>query len=100
MASAANSDRSPYTDRAQYTGPGANLFGKALFAHTSAVYVNLDGKSIRQPAAIQMLLADLETSMRTIKARGAFTNDTERDALLTLYREAAVKLRSRLPQTP
>ena len=86
----------PYHDRTQYTGAGANLFGKALFAHTSAVYVTLAGKSVRQPAAIRTLIAEVEAAVRTIEAKGAFANDTERAGLLAIYRDAIASLQARL----
>ncbi|MBI5771386.1 MAG: CehA/McbA family metallohydrolase [Verrucomicrobia bacterium] len=86
----------PYTDSARYAGTGANLLGKALFAHTSPVYVNLAGKSICQPAAVRTLVADLETSIATIEAKGAFASDAERTSLVAIYRAAITTLQSRL----
>ena len=86
----------PYNDRTQYTGANANLLGKALFAHTSAVHVTVAGKSVRQPAAIRSLIADVETSIRLIEAKGAFASDTERAELLALYHEAIAALQARL----
>ena len=86
----------PYNDRTAYTGAGANVFGKALFAHTSAVYVTLAGKTISQAADIAALVQGLESSIALIEAKGAFANDGERDALLAIYRGAADKLRARL----
>jgi hypothetical protein len=86
----------PYTDRAQYTGSGANLFGKALFAHTSPVYVNVAGQSVRQPAALRALIAEAESAIRTIEAKGAFPDAAARDALLAIYRNAIATLAARL----
>ena len=86
----------PYSDRTQYTGAGANLFGKSLFAHTSAVYVNLAGRSVRQPATIRALIGEVESSIRTIEAIGAFATEAERVELLALYREAIAALDARL----
>jgi hypothetical protein len=86
----------PYSDRAQYSGPGANLLGRALFAHTSPVYVTLAGKTICQPAAVNALIAELEASIGTIEAKGAFANAGERESLLALYRDAIATLKSRL----
>jgi hypothetical protein len=85
----------PYNDRTQYTGAGANLFGKALFAHTSAVYLNIGGKSICQPPAVRQLIDEIDTSMRTIEAKGAFASDAEREGLLAIYRQARAALEAR-----
>ncbi|MBM3851934.1 MAG: hypothetical protein FJ399_02120 [Verrucomicrobia bacterium] len=77
-----------HTDRSQYTGPGANLLGKALFAHTSPVYVTLGGRSVRQPAAVAQLVAELEAASAQIRELGAFARDAEREAVLAIYRDA------------
>jgi hypothetical protein len=87
----------PYNDRTAYTGAGANLFGKALFAHTSAIYVTLNGKNISTPSAIQDLIAEIKAGIHLIESKGAFANDAERDTLLATYRNAATKLQARLP---
>jgi len=87
----------PYTDRSAFTGAGANLFGKALFAHTSAVYVTLAGRAVCQPEAVDQLIAEARAAMRLIEARGAFANDAARDGLLAVYRAAITKLEARKP---
>lgn len=78
----------PYNDRTQYTGPGANLFGKALFAHTSPVYLTLNGQPLRDPAALRTLISELESAIALITAKGAFATSAERDHLLALYHDA------------
>ena len=80
----------------QVTGPGTNLFGKPLFAHTSPVYVQVAGKNICRPDAIQQLIGELDASIDTISAKGAFANETERDRLLSIYRTARVTLNQRM----
>jgi hypothetical protein len=87
----------PYTDRSAFTGAGANLFGKALFAHTSAVYVNVAGRAVGRPEAIDELIAETRAAIRLIEARGAFADDTARDGLLAVYRAAIAKLEARKP---
>lgn len=86
----------PYNDRTEYTGRGANIFGKALFAHTSAVYVTLGGRAICRPAAVRSLIEDVRASIATIEAKGAFASDAERSALLKLYRDTLAALETRL----
>jgi hypothetical protein len=88
-----------YSDEAKYTGSGANLLGKALFAHTSPVYVTLGGRSVRKPAAVQALIDDLEAGIREIETKGAFATPAEQTAVLSIYREAIASLR-RQPSPP
>ncbi len=85
----------PYTDRSAFTGAGANLFGKALFAHTSAVYVTLGGRAVCQPEAVDQLIAEARAAIGLIETRGAFASDSARDGLLAVYRAAIVKLEAR-----
>ncbi|MBL9213011.1 MAG: CehA/McbA family metallohydrolase [Opitutaceae bacterium] len=85
----------PYTDRSAFTGAGANLFGKALFAHTSAVYVTLAGRAVCQPEAVDQLITEAQAAIRLIEARGAFASDAARDGLLSIYRAAIAKLEAR-----
>lgn len=87
----------PYTDRSAFTGAGANLFGKALFAHTSAVYVDVAGHSVCQPEAIDQLVAEAQAAIRLIETRGAFADAAARDRLLEVYRAAIGKLEARKP---
>lgn len=82
----------PYTDRSAFTGAGANLFGKALFAHTSAVYVDVAGRAVCQPEAIDQLVAEAQAAIRLIEVRGAFADATARERLLDVYRAAIAKL--------
>jgi hypothetical protein len=87
----------PYNDRTQYTGPEANLFGKALFAHTSPVYITFNGQTRREPAALRTLIAGLESAIELITAKGAFVNDGERERLLAHYRDAMAVFSAHLP---
>jgi hypothetical protein len=87
----------PYTDRSAFTGAGANLFGKALFAHTSAVYVDVAGRAVCLPEAIDQLVAEAQAAIRLIEARGAFADEAARERLLEVYRAAIAKLEARKP---
>lgn len=87
----------PYTDRSAFTGAGANLFGKALFAHTSAVYVEVAGRAVCEPGAIDQLIAETQAAIRLIEARGAFADTAARERLLEVYRAAITKLEARKP---
>lgn len=86
----------PYTIRSRYAGPGVNLFGKAIFAHTSPVYVTIAGRGRSERAAVEALSLRLEAALAEIDQHGRFRDQAERDALRRLYLEARENLRARL----
>lgn len=75
-----------------------NELGEILFAHTSAVYVELAGKGVFQRDAAESLLAEMERSTRAIADKGVFTNDAQREEVLGVYREGIENLRRQLSQ--
>jgi hypothetical protein len=85
-----------YDIRSNYKGPGTNLLGKVLFAHTSPIYVRMDGRSVFKQEAAEQLIADMKTSIRQIQFKGTFNDDTEREAVLRNYRDAIDTLEARL----
>jgi len=82
-----------YHIRSRYEGPGTNLLGKALFAHTSPIYVELDGLGVRLPAAILSLIDELRKNIEEIVAYGQFDDERQREQILDIYRDAIRKLR-------
>jgi hypothetical protein len=77
--------------------PKANSeLGGPLFAHTSAVYVELGGKTIFKPEAAEALIADMQQAIRTIDQKATFADDAERDEVLSVYRGGIATLRKRL----
>jgi len=84
----------PYAIRSRYTGPGVNILGKAIFAHTSPVYLEVAGRPRRDPAAIGTLLAAVEASLARIDEVGVFADAAERAAVRAIYLEAAAVLRA------
>ena len=73
-----------------------NELGGKLFGHTSAVYVELAGKSIFSRAAAGALIADMQDAMEKIQEQAAFADDAGREGVLKVYREGIAALRSRL----
>ena len=69
-----------------------NECGKPVFAHTSAIYVEVGGMSLLQQAAAQRLLADMQQSREFINANGKFADDTQRNAVLKVYDRAIEQL--------
>lgn len=86
----------PYTIRSRYTGPGINVFGKAIFAHTSPVYVTIAGRGRSDRAAVEALRARLDAALAEIDRHGRFRDQRERDSLRRLFLDARENLRARL----
>jgi len=84
----------PYSIRSRYTGRGVNILGKAIFAHTSPVYVTVAGRSAADPAAVAQLLARLDAALRSVDELGSFRDPAERESLRRVYLEAMTALRA------
>ena len=78
------------------TGPTKNELGNELFAHTSPVYITMDGRQIFQPEIAQALIADLKESIVKIDSSAAFANATERSDVLQVYQTAIRSLERKL----
>lgn len=83
-------------DRPEAVAAGFNEYGKPLFAHTSPVYILVDGRPVFVPAAAESLIAELRSSMVTIRHTGKYTDDGERDKVLAIYESASAVLREKL----
>ncbi len=86
-----------YDIRSRYSGPGTNILGKAIFAHTSPVYVAVAGRPVFDAASVGQLHAQVRAARQTVLTRGAFASAAERDGILRIYDEAAAALRARSP---
>lgn len=86
----------PYTIRSRYEGGGVNIFGKAIFAHTSPVYVTIAGQGLRDAAAVQDLITRVEAALATIDEHGLFSDAAERETVRGLYTGARESLRALL----
>jgi hypothetical protein len=75
---------------------GQNEFGKPLFAHTSPIYLTVNGQRLFRPDVARGLLTEMEASQELIKEKGTFANADERDVVLRVYREATATLQSQL----
>lgn len=65
-----------------------NELGHPLFAHTSPIYVQVAGRPIFRAEAAEALRRDIEASIDTVRARGTFKDDAEREGVLDVYRRA------------
>jgi hypothetical protein len=77
-------------------GDTKNEFDKALFAHSSPVYVNFRGRDVFDVDDALGLLKQVEEAQATIKARGRFSAPAAEQRMLALYEAAADDLRDRI----
>lgn len=73
-----------------------NEMGAQLFGHTSAVYVEIEGKTIFKTEVAKKLIADMNEAIRTIRKKANFADDKQADEILRVYREGIESLRKRL----
>ena len=73
-----------------------NEMGEPIFGHTSPIYVDYAGQKLFRFDAAQSMITSLETGLRSIEAAAKFANDSQRDEVRKIYREAIDSLRNRL----
>lgn len=75
-----------------------NELGRDLFAHTSPVYVRVDGEQHFEREAAESLLDELKSDTALITRQAEFANEDERARVLRIYKEGQAALRKRLAQ--
>lgn len=65
-----------------------NEFGKEIFAHTTPVSVEVNGKRFVDPKVCRELHDEMEAAMQTVTKHGKFADASERERVLDVYREA------------
>lgn len=65
-----------------------NEYGRPLFGHTSAVYVTIDGRTIRRAADVAWLRHEVEAAKNTITEKAQFDTAEQRQKVLGLYDQA------------
>ncbi len=73
-----------------------NELDRSLFAHTSPIYLQLDGRSIFRPEVAREVLADMEESVAKIRSRASFSSSRDRESVLRVYRNGIRILQRRL----
>jgi hypothetical protein len=81
-------------------GAGRNEFGEALFAHTSAIYLEVAGRPQFDRAAAEGLIRRMEESLLTIEKEARFDNESQRMEVIGIYHDAIEQLRHRLVTSP
>ena len=75
---------------------GKNELDQTLFAHTSPIYLQVEGKSIFMLNEAEQLKSEMERNLSIIDRKAVFANDQEREAVLKVHREGISLLRQRM----
>ena len=75
---------------------GKNELDKPLFAHTSPVYLQLNGKSVFRPEVARDLIHEMKDNLKTIRSKGKFDTAEEMDAVLRVHLDAIENLQAQL----
>ena len=87
----------PVKDDPELTEPvPLNEYGQPLFAHTSAVDVEVGGIRYVERAALQTLLRTLRENVRSMNAQAQFGDEGEKARVNDVYHEAITELEKRL----
>ncbi len=64
-----------------------NMLGEVLRAHTSPIYIEVDGERRFDINTARGLIEEMRESMNTLLAKGVFANEGDRQAVLDVYRQ-------------
>lgn len=67
-------------------------YGLPIFGHTSAIYLEVDGKSIRQPGAVDHLRREIREARATVASEALFATPEERKRVLDIYDQGLAAL--------
>ena len=73
-----------------------NEYGRELFAHTSATFVDVAGRRIFRSGVADELVQEMESSRAFIVERGLFADDAEMRSVLEVYDEGIAALRGKI----
>lgn len=73
-----------------------NEYGRDLFGHTSAVFVDVDNRHIFNAETARNLIEELERSRQVIAANALFADESERKNMDAIYQEALNDLKQRI----
>ena len=76
-----------------------NEFGRQLFAHTSPIYIKVEGKSIRQPEEAAYLVKQMEEAKQEIATKALFASPKEREGSCLFMKRASEALGIKRPST-
>ena len=78
------------------SGGGTNELGKALFAHTSPIYVDYQGRRVFETDSARELLAKLDVAVKRIDEKGVFLEHHQRETVMEVYQEGIRQLEATL----
>lgn len=67
---------------ARISAANKNEYGRPLFGHTSAVYVTIDGRTIRRAADVDWLRHEVEAARASITEKAQFDTAEQRAKVL------------------
>ncbi len=73
-----------------------NEYGRELFSHTSATFIDVAGRRIFDRAAGKLLLEDMRQSRPFITEKGLFADEAEQRAVLSVYDEGIAVMQKRI----
>ena len=74
------------------SGQADSEYGLPIFGHTSAIYLEVEGKSIRQPAAVDHLRREIQEARTTVADEALFATPEERKRVLDIYDQGLAAL--------
>jgi hypothetical protein len=75
-------------------GPGhPSVLGPVVFAHTSPVWVEVEGRPVRRPASARWLLDWLDRFEALVGEHGRFADDGQRDEVVAVIDQARDRYR-------
>jgi hypothetical protein len=75
-------------------GPGhPSVLGPVVFAHTSPVWVEVDGRPVRRPASARWLLGWLDRFEAMVGRHGRFADDDQRAEVVAVIERARARYR-------
>lgn len=77
-------------------GIGRNELGHPLFAHTSPIYVRVDGQDVFQIDAAKGLIDEMKTGIETINDKALFGDETERQRVSAVYERGVKQLEEQI----
>jgi hypothetical protein len=72
-----------------------SVLGPTVFAHTSPVYVEVEGQPVRRAASAVWLLDWLDRLEALVRTAGQFADDRQRDEVIAVIERARTYYRAR-----
>ncbi|MCH2374910.1 MAG: CehA/McbA family metallohydrolase [Planctomycetes bacterium] len=84
----------PHGRSPEASGAPKNIYGRLLYSHTSAIYLEVGGQNVYDSAEGKRILDEMETHRAYIAKHFLFANDAERDRVLRVHDHAIERWRS------